>query len=205
MINTKVVSMIFLLALSITVATADETRHHRFNSADISSVIVNMRAGTIVLKESHDQFIDIELVISEGERSWFRKTVDIAGMDIEVKSHQSELELGFDHRGVNTDWIIKVPKLSTIEISAGAGTVEVIMANANIELNLGVGTIELDLAKELFGEIELAAGVGDTSVAGATSVEAQRAFVSSELKANGNGDLRVQADVGVGSVSVHLL
>lgn len=205
MINTKVASVILLLALSITVATADEIRHHRFNSTDISSVVINMRAGTIVLEHSDDEFIDIELVIAEEGRNWFRKPVDMTEMDLVVKNRLSELEIGFDQSGVNSDWIIKVPELASIEINAGAGTVQVSMANADIDLNLGVGTIELEISKALFGDIELASGVGDTSVTGAVSVEAQRAFVSSELKANGTGNLSVQADVGVGSVSVTLL
>lgn len=205
MINKKIATVVLILAFSITVATADEKRHHEFETDDISSLTVNMRAGTIVVEHNDEDYIAVELLITEGDRGWFTKSVDMEEMDIEVAKRNSELELTFDHKGVNSDWIIKVPALAKIEINGGAGTVEINMAEADIDANMGVGTIELQLSKALFGDIEFASGVGDTSARGANTVETQRAFVSSDLKAYGDGDLTVRANVGVGSVEADLL
>lgn len=205
MINSKIASVILILALSISMATAEETRHHEFQTTDISSLTVNMRAGTILVEHSNEDHITVQVLLTDGDSRWLRRSVDMENMDIEVDTRNSELVLSFDQKGVDTDWIIKVPALSKIEINAGAGKVEIDMARANIDANIGVGTIELELSKALYGEIELASGVGDTSVRGANTVETQRAFVSSDLTAHGDGNLFVRANVGVGSVDADLL
>ena len=205
MINKRILSIVLLLALSISVATAEERRHHQFHLSDISTLELNVRAGTILVEHSDSDYIDIVVLITEEDKNWLGRSVDLSAMDIEVSNVDSALQLNFDYKGVSTDWIIKVPELRKIEINAGAGTVDINMVRADLNANIGVGTIDLRLSKAAFGDMELASGVGDTSVSGAISAESRRAFVSSDVRARGTGDLTLRANVGVGSVDAALL
>ncbi|MDO8908703.1 MAG: DUF4097 family beta strand repeat-containing protein [Pseudohongiella sp.] len=205
MITRKVASLIFLMALSITVAVAEETRYHEFDAAPISSLRLNMRVGTILVEHTNDDTISVELRITKEGRRWFSRSVDTATMDLEASVRNSALELSFDHKGIKTDWVVKIPALSKIEINAGVATIDVYMANADIDVDIGVGAVTFELAKTLVGDITLAAGVGDTSVTGASSMTTQRALVSSDLKASGDGTRTVRANIGVGSAEVDLI
>jgi hypothetical protein len=126
-------------------------------------------------------------------------------MDLDVKVRDSALVLSFDYKDVKTEWVVKVPALSRIDINAGVATIDVYMANADIEVDIGVGAIKLELPRSLTGEITLSAGVGDTLITGAASMTTQRSLVSSDLKARGDGTRIVRANVGVGSVEVDLI
>jgi hypothetical protein len=205
MISKKVVSLVFILALSITVAVAEETRHHEFDATGISTLQLNMRAGTIVVEHTEENYVSVELRITKEDRGWFRRSVDTSDMDLKADVRNSALELSFDHKDVKTQWIVKVPALSKVDIRAGVGTIDVYMVNADIDVDMGVGAIKFELARLLTGDIVLAAGVGDTTVTGASSMTSQRALVSSNLSAIGDGSLRVRANVGVGSAEVDLI
>jgi hypothetical protein len=205
MISKKVVSLVFILALSITVAVAGETRHHEFDAAELSTLRLDIRVGTIVIEHTDDKNISVEFRIIKEGRTWFRRSVDTSEMDLDVKVRDSALALSFDYKDVKTEWVVKVPALSRIDINAGVATIDVYMANADIEVDIGVGAIKLELPRSLTGEITLSAGVGDTSITGAASMTTQRSLVSSDLKARGDGTRIVRANVGVGSVEVDLI
>jgi len=54
MVSRKIVAIIFILALGISLATAEEIRHHEFDTNDINRLSLDIRTGHIIV-EHHDQ------------------------------------------------------------------------------------------------------------------------------------------------------
>lgn len=206
MISTKIISTCLLLALSISVACADEVRHHTFDGSEISSLNLDVRVGTVVIAPSLSGDIEVELRIEQngGLGWWFRSKPDIADMDLDSRVRNTQLSLSMDEKNVNTDWIIKVPPLTKLEIDLGVGTVEIEGLATSMDIDVGVGSVEIDTPITSAGNISLNAGVGDTKVRGASEQNNRRAIVSSETDAEGSGSNDIRVNVGVGDVLVRL-
>lgn len=72
MINRKIFAVVVILALSISLAAADEKRNHKFPVSGISLLSLNIREGTIVIEHAESDFADIELRFTEDEDVWFK-------------------------------------------------------------------------------------------------------------------------------------
>jgi len=205
MISLKVASIFFLLAFSISLTSADETRIHEFDTNDISALRIDARVGTIIVEPSRSGKLEVELHISnEKKRRWFSGTPDFTSMDLKSSQRGSRLRLSFDDKNVKTDWVVRVPDIQQIEIELGVGTVEMYGIAAAFITDVGVGTIDIRTPANSAGLVELSVGVGETTIRGGTSVNNRRTLVSSQASALGQGNSAIRAEVGVGSIEVTL-
>lgn len=205
MFSKKVCAVILLLAFGISMALADETRSHQFDSKEIRSVNIDVSIGSITIEHTNLASIDIEVTISKEGNSWFRRSRDLSEMDLSSKISGSELNLDFNEKQAKADLHIRLPETKELSINLGVGTIELLLAQSDlIKVDLGVGTIEIDMLNEFAGLIELRAGVGETYAKGADNVRVSRSFVSSDLSAQGSGRTFVHGNVGVGSASISL-
>ena len=206
MITKRVCTVILLLSFSISMAFADESRSYQFDATEVHTLKVDVSVGSITIEHTDTAMIDIDMTLREDSNGWFRRSADLTGMDLDYRLRDSVLTLGFDEKHAKADLHIRIPATHELSINLGVGTVELLLAQSDlIEVDLGVGTIEIDMLQEFAGDIELSAGVGETSAKGADNVKTNRAFVSSDLVASGNGNSIVYGTVGVGSVSISLL
>lgn len=206
MISKKVCAVVILLALSISVAFADEKRSHQFDAKLVSSLKVDLSVGSIAVKHSDSEFIEVTVILRNESNGWFGRSQDLTKLDLDSRILNSELTLIFDEKHVKAEMEIFLPKTSELSINLGVGAVELLMVEAeSVEINLGVGTIEIEMSEKLAGNLNLSAGVGDTNVQGAQQIQSKRAVVSSELNARGSGNTEVLGRVGIGSVSISLI
>lgn len=206
MITKRVCTVILLLSFSISMAFADETKSYQFDATEVHTLKVDVSIGSIIVEHTDLSTINIDMTLREDSNGWFRRSADLSSMDLDYHIRDSVLSLGFDEKRAKADLHIRIPATHEMSITLGVGTVELLLAQSDlIEVDLGVGSIEIDMLQEFAGDIELSAGVGETSVTGAGNVKTNRAFVSSDLFASGQGNSTVYGNVGVGSVSISLL
>jgi hypothetical protein len=206
MISKRICAVVIIMAFGMSMAFADERRSYQFDASKISTIKVDLSVGSIVVEHTNVESIDIDMTLSEEGNGWFRRSADLSKMDLDSDVRGSELTIGFDERGAKAELHIRLPTTSELHIHLGVGTVELLHAQSDlIEVNLGVGTIEIDMLDNLAGDIQLSAGVGETTIEGGNNIKTSRAFVSSDLNARGNGATRVHGSVGVGSASISLL
>ncbi len=207
MITTKAVSVILLLAFSISMACADTevTRQHTFEGHDIGSLRFDISVGTLRVEPSDTDNIEVSLTITAEDRGWFRRTPDVEKLDLRSSRQGDRLRLSFNEKNVKTEWVVKVPDLDQLDIELGVGTVDVFMATFGITADLGVGTINLQVEASEVDTVDLSVGVGDTQILGGHNTESHRAMVSSETSAMGSGPHLIKARAGVGDVTAELL
>jgi hypothetical protein len=201
----KVFTVVILLALSISLSFADETRSHQFDSKLVSSLTIDISLGSIVVQHSESDTIEITTTLRNERNRWFGRSQDLSNLDLNPQMNGSELTLSFDEKHVKVELIIDMPKTNEISINLGVGTVELVLVEADsVDINLGVGALEIQMLEKLAGNLNLSAGVGETEVQGAQQVRSSRAIVSSQLTANGSGKTDIVGYVGVGSAKVAL-
>ncbi|HBX37827.1 MAG TPA: hypothetical protein DEG76_11285 [Pseudohongiella sp.] len=208
MINLKTLATVFILAFSISVACADEVRRHTFDSNDIDRLDIDTNVGTLLIEQSQSDSIEVEVTIKAEDHGWslgwFSDEPDLSQIDIESRIRAGELNLGLDEDDISADWIIRIPDLERVSIDLGVGTVEIAGINSEFDIHVGVGTIDIETSRSSTGRISASAGVGDTRVRGAAETDSQRALVSSDTSATGDGDKDLTAEVGVGDVRIAL-
>lgn len=204
-ISKRIFTVVVLMALSISLALADETRSHQFDSKLVTSLNIDLSIGSIVVHHSDSDSIEITTTFRNERNSWFGKTKDLSKMDLNTLMNGSELTLSFDEKHVKAELKINMPKTNEISINLGVGTVELMLVEADsVDINLGVGALEVQMLERLAGNLKLSAGVGETEVQGAQQVRSSRAFVSSQLSATGSGTTNLVGYVGVGSAKIAL-
>ena len=204
----QVITTLVLLAMTTALATAAEesvTRVHQFDAADFDSLRIDYRVGTLTLEESVNNMVEVELTIKDKEgKRWFTRSPDLQKMNLDSRSHNQQLRLEFTEKNVTTDWVVRVPDLQNLSINAGVGVIQGDLPAAVANIDLGVGTIELAARRDVTGSIDLNSGVGETVIKGVSSNERRSALVSSESSAHGDGTYSLNANVGVGEVSIQL-
>lgn len=206
MISKKVCAVVILLALSISVAFADEKRSHQFDARLVSSLKFDVSVGSIFMHNTESEYIDITIILRKEAKGWFGRSIDLSTLDVSPRISGSELTLIFDEKHAQAVIEIYMPRTNDISINLGVGTVELLLVEAeSVDINLGVGTIAINMLEELTGNLNLYAGVGETKVQGAQQVKATRAVVSSQLRAMGKGQTEVLGRLGIGSASISLI
>jgi hypothetical protein len=205
----KVTGAAILLAVSLfyifPVNAADRVlRVHTFELDDIDEIEINNSIGSIDLRlvEGNEMRVEVDI---ESEGRFFRRGVDVDDIEVGVRMRGDKLTLTIDEDNIKADWYIELPAVSNIDIDMGVGEIDVEIGASELDIDLGVGEIDVIAPLASTGDIELSAGVGDTTILGASSSESSRSVVSSESEGNGEGELYIEAEVGVGDVTVELL
>ena len=178
-------------------------RVHTFELDDFDEVEINNSVASIDLRLVEGNELRVEVDI-EGQERFLRRDVDVDDVDVDVRMRGDKLILTINDEDVKADWYIEMPAVSDIEIDMGVGKINVEIGASNLEIDLGVGEIDIDAPLATVGEIEISAGVGDTTIRGISSVDESRVMISSESEAYGDGELSIDAEVGVGDITVRL-
>lgn len=205
----KVINITMLIVLGIfhvvpVYAGDNVLRVHTFELDDVDEIEINSTVGSIDLRLVEGKEMRVEVDI-EAEDRFFRRNIDVDDIDVEVRMRGDKLILTIDEDDIKADWYIELPVVNYIDIDMGVGEIDVEIGASNLDINLGVGEIDIVAPLASTGEIEISAGVGDTSILGTTRVNNSRVIVASESEGRGEGELSIEAEVGVGDITVELL
>lgn len=205
----KIMGVTLLLAVGIMTvfpvnAAEKVTRIHSFDLADIKEIEINNSVGSIDLRLVEGDELRIEIDIESDDDRFFRRNKDVDDVDLEYRIRGEKLILTIDEEDIKADWYIELPAVSEIDIDMGVGEIAVEIGASILNIDLGVGEIEVLAPLASAGEINVSAGVGEANIRGVDSVEHSRSFVSAESEGRGEGELSIDAEVGVGEVTVTL-
>lgn len=205
----KMTSTALLIAVSVfyalTVNAGERVlRVHTIELDDVNEIEINSSVGSIDLRlvEGNEMRVEVDI---EAEDRFFRRDVDVDDIDVEVRMRGDKLILTINEDDIKADWYIELPVVDYIDIDMGVGEIDVEIGASNLDISLGVGEIDIVASLASAGDIELSAGVGDTSILGTSRVNNSRMIVASESEGTGEGELSIEAEVGVGDITVELL
>lgn len=189
---------------SVYSAEAQVSRSHRFDLGGISEIEIvgNVGEMTIVLVEGSELRLVLDIQGQDG--GWFRRAKDVSGVDLESRVRDDRLLLRLDEDDTRTQWTIELPAVAATRIQLGVGEIHAAIGATDLDVELGVGSVNIEAPLSAAGRIDLSSGVGEVRVRGTRDVDSQRAFVSQNLEARGEGEHAIQARVGVGEAVVEL-
>lgn len=147
----------------------------RWSRDDCEEGLENLRIDT----DSTDRKVFVEL---EGLPRWYKENIEIDG-------------------------VIRVPRGQALEVDLGVGQIRIEGMASDLDVELGVGEVEVRAARRTTGRVRLDAGVGETHLIGADKGQLERRslFVGSEVSWDeGEGEARIDVEVGVGEIDVRL-
>lgn len=197
---------VVLMTALVTAAKADERviRQHTFDLGDIKEVEFTNSVGSIDIVPADGDQIRIVLDIEGQHHGFFRRTVDVDNMDLEVRERGNVLFLTFDEKDASAEWTVEIPVVEHIRIEMGVGELRLETGATDLHVELGVGDVVVDAPAASIGRINVDVGVGDADVRGADILDRDKAFISQSIRAQGDGSHDIDIEVGVGDVDVRL-
>jgi hypothetical protein len=186
-------------------STSNKMIEQTFDLDSFNQVDVDVHVGSIKIKPSSDNQIHLKIEIEpkDGFFSWFADSVD--DITLKTKSSKESISLELTEGDYEEKWILKIPSHLNVELDMGVGDVSIQGIQSNINVDNGVGHVKVAGYSQYFADIDLDAGVGDTSVSADHGKTAnRRATVSSSTTWQGPGEYTIKIDVGVGHAEVLL-
>ena len=200
---------VLLMTALVTYAKADDQviRTHSFYLEGVEELEFSNSVGSFEIVPVDGEEMRIVLDI-EGERAgFFRRHVDVTGMDLEVKERGDTLFLSFEEKDANAEWLVEMPRSTSIKrtsIQMGVGEVRVEIDATDLNVELGVGEVNIEAPLASVGRVNLNVGVGDADIRGGEIIDSDSAFISRRIRAEGNGTYPLEVDLGVGDINVRL-
>ena len=186
-------------------AFADRVKHidQTVDARMLTSVRLEISVGELEIETYDGEEIQLEIDL-EAKRSWLSwRRRDIEDVELEVRESCSHVYLTIDERDIEQHWRIRMPAKLALEIDVGVGEIRIDDFSNNLEMEVGVGSVRIEVADTDYGSIHVEAGVGDAAIRGFSgSSDNERNFVSAAAYYHGEGDKKIEIDVGVGDVVV---
>ncbi len=179
-------------------------REYSFPVADIEEIEIHASVGKIDVVPSEGDEIRLVLEIESRDHGWFNRKRDVSNVELDSDVRGKRLVLSQTEDGTHTEWTIRMPAVARTTIEMGVGEIDAEFGATELDIDLGVGDVEVSLPERSTGDIDLAAGVGDVTLRGAHDVDNDRAFVSQDVSARGDGNMDAKIEVGVGSIRLEL-
>jgi len=108
--------------------------------------------------------------------------------------------------GLSLSILVEVPHSSPLRVDMGIGQVTVADLHSNVSIDLGIGGVEVEMAAEFVRSVNLESGIGESTMAVAGDpISNHRSFLGDELNwSKGEGEARINVDLGIGAVEVTL-
>lgn len=195
-----------LMLVLVTSARADDqvTRRHAFDLKGIDTVEFSNSVGRIEIIPSDSNEMRVTVDIESREHGFFRRSVDVQDMDIDIRERGDTLILRFDEEHASAEWLVEMPAVARTTVAVGVGEVRLEIGATELDVDVGVGDVDVFAPEKAVGRINLDVGVGDANVRGGEVISAETAFISRSVRAEGSGTNRMNVDLGVGDVSVRL-
>lgn len=166
------------------------------------ALTIDFPVGSLELETTTGDEIILDIELEAKKDGWFAGDNDISDIELKTKISKTEVSLKIDDDDLNQAWVLKVPQSLMLDIDVGVGNIALSQLKNSAELEVGVGSINITLTDD-FKHIELESGVGETSIKGLSGkVENKRNVVTSESRYHGKGTFSIDAEVGVGDITV---
>ena len=197
---------VFLMTILVTSAHAEDrvVRNHSITLDDIQEMEISNSVGRIDLVQTEVDQIRVVLEIEGKKKGFFRRSVDVEDMDLEIKQRGGTLFLSFDEKNTNAEWTVEMPSVERTIIQMGVGEIVLDISDTDLDVELGVGDVNINAQEQRVGRINLNVGVGDARIRGGEVLDSESAFISKSIRAQGSGDKDLEVDLGVGDVSIRL-
>ena len=122
---------------------------------------------------------------------------------VEAKLRGDVLELSVDHQDCVADFTITAPRSLKTKVEMGVGELKA-TAGDNFRSTVGVGEVTIRVDSANFSRIDADVGVGevDLRLDDGRVTESERWFVNESLTWRGEGDARLEVELGVGEISI---
>lgn len=198
---------VLLMTALVTTAKADDsvTRTHRFDLKGVSEVEIRNGVGRVeIIPATGDEMSVILDIEANRHGHFFRPRRDVSGLDLESRERGDTLILEFEEHDVSADWVVEMPRVDRTDIDVGVGEVRLEIENTELDLRVGVGEVRVEAPVASVGKVRLNTGVGDASLRGGEVLDDRSSFISKHVRGEGEGDLSLDVEVGVGDISVRL-
>lgn len=203
----KTAITLFALALAVSLSADDRrTEHYSFDTGSIDKLKIEHAVGDLKIVDSTGSTIEIRMVAHCD--SW-RCDVD----DAELESHATGGTLHLEADGypkfggnMSIDLEISMPAHLALDIERGVGETEIRGITGDIDIEAGVGEIEIEASAAAFRSADVETGVGEAELrVDGRRIRSSSSFIGEETRwREGEGQSRIDLEVGVGSAEVTL-
>tara|TARA_R110002073_G_scaffold77283_1_gene187203 strand:- start:10 stop:654 length:645 start_codon:yes stop_codon:yes gene_type:complete len=170
----------------------------------IASIEIQAGVAEMDIEFYDGDVIELEIEL-EAERRWFAlRRGNVDEVELEVHTSDAHIYLGIQDQKVQQRWRMRMPSKLALAIDVGVGEIELEDFSNNLEMEVGVGSVRVDIDDTDYAMIRLSVGVGDASIEGfgQQRVDNERSFVSADASYQGDGEMEINIDLGVGEAVV---
>lgn len=193
------------LSLPLALAADRVVREYSVDLTGIDEIEFHAGVGSMRILPGTGTEVKLVLEIEAGKQGWFRRTPDVARVELQQWVTGSRLLLEQSEKNTSTTWTIELPPVARTAIQMGVGEIRAELGATALDVELGVGSVDLTLPRASLGDVELSAGVGEATLRGLANRHSERSFVSQEVRGRGEGALDARVQVGVGDIDVGAL
>ena len=174
-----------------------------FDASNLETVAFQISVAEVEIEVYDGDEIQLDIEI-EADRNWLSlRRGDVDDVELEVRERDSTLRLSIEEDNIDQHWRIKLPAKLAVDFEMGVGYVRIEDFSNSMDMELGVGAIRVETKDVDYRSIHLSAGVGDTSIRGFENrSDQERSFISSDSYYNGDGELTMDIELGVGDIEV---
>lgn len=195
---------VFSLFLASTSQADSSKRIERsIDAADLSHIDFDISVAEIDIQVYDGDTIELDIEVKADRDWWFFGRRDVDDIELEISQGSEYIDLRLDEDNLEQDWRVMLPAHLAVSMELGVGELEVAGLTNEFNLELGVGAVEVIVDDIDYESIRIVTGVGDSAVRGfGNSTENERNFVGADSQYFGDGEHRIDIDLGVGDARV---
>lgn len=204
-------SALFLIAsvtaLSLPLASVanahERTIEASYSVNEATELSIESGVGTVTFERAKGSTLEIELHVEESDASFFGEA-NLDAVELVAEQNGDRLDLRVpEQENIKLDWTIRLPQVAAVELDLGVGEITGSLDAADMNVDLGVGEIDLVIVGAI-ADVKTDVGIGEVKIIGGDSTSNERHFISASGKARGQGDARVNIDVGIGEIRIEI-
>lgn len=182
----------------VTAADAEKYLQGNYAVTAQTDMKISFGIGSLQLSHHDGDEVLVEIKATASDRSFWLSEGDLSKVELQAKQTGNWLELEVpEQENIQFEWQVKLPRVSSLALELGIGEIKGKIASTDLDIEVGIGDIQLTLMGDI-KSINMDVGIGETKITGVGNSSSERAFVTSSSSAQGNGQARINIDVGVG-------
>lgn len=200
------IKLSLILALFVSFSAQAASRKNitqTIDASDLETIEFNISVAEVDIEVYDGDVIELDIDI-EADRNWLSlRRGDVDHVELEVRTRDDSVRLTIEENDLDQHWRVRLPAKLAVIFELGVGDVQIEDSSNSLDMEVGVGAIRIETRDVDYRNIQLTAGVGETSIRGFKyNSNEERSFISSESFYNGDGELTMSVELGVGDVEV---